>query len=434
MRIIHLTPGTGNFHCGSCLRDNALIKALRARRHDALMVPLYLPLVTDRDAASPEQPVRVGGISLYLQEKMPWFRLMPRFIHRWLDDPARLRKAASLMGMTSAKDLGRMTVGSLVGQSGNQWAEWQRLITWLKEQKPKPDVISLSNSLLTGLAKALSTELSVPVVCSLQGEDSFLDTLPDPYREQAWAAMRENSQHIARYIAPSQFYASAMAKRLDVTKDKMSVVPNGLDVNAFPAADPDLNRPVIAYLARMIHGKGLTTLVDAFIEIVKRGKIQRLALRIGGAKTSGDAKYVEELEKKLQEAGCAERVTWHPNMTFDEKRRFLRDVTVFSVPATYGEAFGLYLVEAFASGIPVVQPRSGAFPEMIETTGGGLLCEPDDPKSLADALETLLLDPAQREKLGQRGMSQARTIYTSAAMAENFEQVLMKATGVEAAA
>jgi glycosyltransferase involved in cell wall biosynthesis len=431
MRIIHLTPGTGTFHCGSCLRDNALVKALRARRHDALMVPLYLPLVTDRDAASPEQPVRVGGISLYLQEKMPWFRLMPRFIHRWLDHPTRLRKAASMMGMTSAKDLGRMTVGSLAGQGGNQWAEWQRLIEWLKEQKPKPDVISLSNSLLTGLAKAISTELGLPVVCSLQGEDSFLDSLPDPYREQAWAAMTENSQHIARYIAPSQFYAATMSKRIGVTKEKIAVVPNGIDVNAFAAADPDLNRPIIGYLARMTHGKGLTTLVDAFIEIVKRGKIQRLALRIGGAKTPGDEKYVASLEKKLGDVGCASRVTWHPNMTFDEKRRFLRDVTVFSVPATYGEAFGLYLVEAMASGIPVVQPRSGAFPEMIETTGGGLLCEPSDPVSLADALETLLLDPAQREKLGQRGMSQTRLLYTSAAMAENVENVLLKATGKE---
>ena len=60
MRILHLTPGTGSFHCGSCLRDNALVKALRARGHDAMMVPLYLPLVTDADDANPEQAVRVG--------------------------------------------------------------------------------------------------------------------------------------------------------------------------------------------------------------------------------------------------------------------------------------------------------------------------------------------------------------------------------------
>ncbi len=78
MRILHLTPGTGSFHCGSCLRDNALVKALRARGHDAMMVPLYLPLVTDADEANPEQAVRVGGVGLFLQQKFPWFRFMPR--------------------------------------------------------------------------------------------------------------------------------------------------------------------------------------------------------------------------------------------------------------------------------------------------------------------------------------------------------------------
>ena len=423
MRILHLTPGTGNFHCGSCLRDNALIKALRARGHDALMAPLYLPLVTDREVANPEIGIRVGGISLYLQQKLPWFRYVPRAVHRWLDKPERLRFAAKFMGMTSAKDLGEMALGALEGESGRQWPEWQRLIEWIRTEG-KPDVVSLSNSLLMGLCPTIERDLGIPVVVSLQGEDSFLDTLIDPYREQCWAAMRSNAQHVSQFVAPSRFYAQVMQEKLGVSADKISVVYNGLDAKSFGVADPDPNWPVIGYFARMIHGKGLTTLVDAFIELCRRGSVPRVKLKIVGAKTAGDEKYVNELQKKLRDAGLEKRVEWHPNVNFSDKVKFFRNLTVMSVPATYGEAFGLYILEAMASGVPVVQPEHGAFPELIAASGGGVTCTPDDPKALADALATLLQDDHQREQLTNRGLAGVRNEFSAARMAERFDAVL----------
>ncbi len=425
MRIVHLTPGTGSFHCGSCLRDNVLIKALRVRKHDAMMVPLYLPLVTDGIAANPELGVQVGGISLFLTQKLPWFAYMPGFVHRFLNKPQRLRNASKRMGMTSPRSLGEMTLGSLLGEKGRQWGEWKKLVAWLKSE-PKTDVVSLSNSLLTGLAKPLS-ELGAKVVCSLQGEDSFLDTLPEPYRTQCWEAMKENAQYVTKFIAPSRYYASLMQERLGVGPEKMAVVFNGLDATPFPAAEPDPNFPTIGFFARMIHGKGLTHLVDAFIDLVKRGTVPRVKLKIGGAVTAVDEKYVEDLKQKLKAANCLQRVEFHPNLTFDQKVRFFRDLTVFSVPATYGEAFGLYVIEAAASGIPVVQPRHGAFPELIAATKGGVLCKPDDAVSLADTLETLLLDDQQREQYSLQAMAQVREEFTAGKMAERFEAVLAEA-------
>jgi glycosyltransferase involved in cell wall biosynthesis len=423
MRIVHLTPGTGTFHCGSCLRDNALIKALRVRKHDAIMVPLYLPLVTDGLSANPEHAVQVGGISLFLTQKMPWFAHMPGFLHRFLNAPSRLRSAAKRMGMTSAKSLGEMTLGSLLGQDGRQWGEWRKLIVWLKTQ-PKPDVISLSNSLLTGLAKSIATELGAKVVVSLQGEDGFLDTLPEPYRQQCWDAMKANTQHVTAYIAPSRFYAEAMRERLGATEAQMKIVPNGQDLNAFASARPDPNWPVIGYFARMIHGKGLTLLVDAFIELAKRNSVPRVKLKIGGAFTPADEKYVKGLKKKLADAGLDKRVEWHPNVTFQEKVHFFRNLTVFSVPATCGEAFGLYAIEAIASGVPVVQPDHGAFPELLEATKAGVLCKPDDLGSLTDAMEKLLLDDQQREQFATVGIQAVREAYSATRMAERFELVL----------
>ncbi len=426
MRILHLTPGTGSFHCGSCLRDHALIRALRARGHDAMMAPLYLPLVTDREVTNPEIEVQAGGISLYLQQKLPLLRFMPRFVHGWLSHPALLRFAAKFMSMTSARDLGQMTLGALEGEQGNQWSEWRRVLEWIKTEV-KPDVISLSNGLLIGLCPVIGRDLGIPVVASLQGEDAFLDTLVEPYREQSWAAMRSNAQHVTHFVAASRYYADNMRERLGISSDKISVVLNGLDLTSFAAAKPDQNWPTIGYFARMIHGKGLTTLVDAFIELAQRGTVPRVKLKIGGSKTAGDEKYLAGLQAKLKAAGCDQRVEWHPNVSFGDKVKFFRDLTVFSVPATYGEAFGLYILESIASGVPVVQPRHGAFPELIEATQGGVLCAPDDVKALADALESTLLDGQLRERLITQGMARVRSEFSATKMAETFEAVLLAA-------
>ena len=215
-----------------------------------------------------------------------------------------------------------------------------------------------------------------------------------------------------------------MAERLAVPPDQIAVIPNGLDLTPFPIAESDPNTPTIGYLARMIQGKGLGTLVDAFIELIRRESVPRVRLRIGGAFTAVDEAYVRTQKAKLAEAGCADRVTWHPNLSFEEKLTFLSELSVFSVPATYGEAFGLYVVEAMASGVPVVQPDHGAFRELIELTGGGLLCNPDDVMSLTDQLESVLNDESLRGRLVNGGLTGARTEFTASRMAERFEDVM----------
>ena len=96
---------------------------------------------------------------------------------------------------------------------------------------------------------------------------------------------------------------------------------------------------------------------------------------------------------------------------------------MFSVPANYGEAFGLYVIEALAAGVPVVQPRTAAFPEILAATGGGVLCEPNDAKSLADALEELLLNPDRARALGEAGRRAVAEKFSAEAMAQATMQV-----------
>jgi glycosyltransferase involved in cell wall biosynthesis len=401
-----------------------LIKALRKRGHEAVMAPLYLPLVTDGEAPSPEQPVRVGGVALYFQQKFSWFKNVPKFMHRWLDNPALLRWASKRMEMTSARDLGEMTVGSLLGEKGRQWVEWEKLVEWVASEKP--DAISISTSLLIGLAPAFASRLKVPVVASLQGEDAFLDTLVEPYLSKAWGLMKENAKSVSCFISPSRFYADVMAPRLGVGMEKMEIIPNGLNVEPFQGEHREPEVPTIGYLARMIHGKGLTTLIKAFILLAKCNRVPGVKLRVAGAKTMGDEKYLAGLRAELEKENLLDRVSWEPNVSFEEKVKFMHEVSVFSVPATYGEAFGIYVIEAMACGAPLVQPKHGAFPEIIEATGGGVLCEPDDADSLSRALEDLLLNKDRRRALGDAGRKAVEQDYSAARMAERFEAMLLR--------
>lgn len=421
MNLLHLTPGTGSFHCGSCLRDNHLIKALRRLGHDATMMPLYLPLITDDAPASPEAPIFAGGIRLFLHQKLPLLRRVP-WLTRWLDSRRMLLAAGKRASMTSPRQLGEMTLESLRGSNGKQAQDWQQLIDFIRTQPgSRPDVISLSNGLLTGLAPAIQRDLGVPVICSLQGEDSFLDTLPEPWRTQCWDLFRENCRSVARCIATSDWYAATMRERLGLSPDKLVRVHNGMDFSAYTPQDAAPQPPVIGFLARLIAGKGLGTLVDAFILLAPRLPEVRLAL--GGTKLDSDDKFIGEQKQKLERAGLSQRVEWRPNLSLEEKVQHLRSLTVLSVPATYGEAFGLYVIEALACGVPVVEPDHAGLGELVRATGGGLLCTPDSPAALAEALEKILTDHALRQELAATGRETVRRDFSSDAMARNFDAV-----------
>ncbi len=411
MRILQLTPGTGNFHCGSCLRDNALVRGLRARGHDALLVPLYLPVVLDEPVASAGAPIFLSGLSVYFSRKFP----VPGWLDRAFSSPALLRLAAGLVSLTSPRQLGESTLAMLQPDAAH--AELDRLIAWLRIQ-PAPDVICLSNSLLTGLAARLRAEFRVPIVCTLQGEDSFLDGLPEPYRQHAWELLTERCAGIDHFIAVSRYFADVMIRRLGLPADHVSVEHLGIAVEEFsPAATA---APLtVGYLARMHPAKGLDTLVEAFLQLKTPG----VGLRIAGAMTGPDQKFVTALRRKL-----GDRAEFFPNLDRTAKADFLRSLTVFSVPATYGEAFGMYVLEALAAGVPVVQPRHGAFPEVLAATGGGLLCEPHQPAALAAALDELLGDPTRARQLGAAGRTVVWEKFSVAAMTRTVEAILQKAT------
>lgn len=427
MRIVLLTPGTGNFLCGSCLRDNSLATALRARGHDALIAPLYLPFALEEgaDAAEKEErrddPVHLGGINVYLAQKLPFLAHLPRFLADRLDSPRLLRWAAARSNMTGAAGLGELTLSMLSGEEGRQHAELDKLIAWLGTIE-RPDVVILSNAMLIGLARRIGTELACPVLCTLQGEAPFLDTLAEPHRSACWATLRERARDLAGFLPVSAYTGDLMTSRLELRPERVHVVWNGIDASGFrPADERQGGPPTIGYLARMCRDKGLETLFEAFL-LVKQA-VPEARLDAAGVVLGEDRDLVAELTRRADEAGYGGDVSFRADVSREEKVDLLAGLTVFSVPATYGESFGLYLLEALASGVPVVQPRHGGFPELVEATGGGVLVEPDDPRALADGLIELLTDRERARALGATGRAAVLERFTTERMAQDVERV-----------
>jgi glycosyltransferase involved in cell wall biosynthesis len=404
MRIIQITPSAGDsFYCENCLRDAALAKAIIKLGHEGLTIPLYLPLSGEQSSSTRISPIFFGGLNVYLQQKSAFFRKTPRWLDRLFDSPGLLRWIGRMAGMTSASDLGETTISMLRGEKGRQIKELHRLIDWLDTHENRPDIICLSNILLIGLAGSIKQRLGVPVACLLQDEDEFLDGLVSPYSQQAWQILIERVSDIDIFIGVSKYYTEKMQRRLRLDRDRTFVVYTGISLDEYEYQTTRPEVPTIGYLSRMCAEKGLDTLVDAFLKLKKNEKFGNAKLRIAGGKRSDDEAFLDKIRQKLRSHDIIDDVEFLPD--FDRKARiaFLRSLSVLSVPEKQPVACGLYVLEALAAGVPVVEPASGVFPELLEITGGGLLFEPNNVEALADAIGSLLLDPAKARRLGEQG-------------------------------
>ncbi|HYG78787.1 MAG TPA: glycosyltransferase family 4 protein [Pyrinomonadaceae bacterium] len=423
MRILSITAGAAGMYCGSCLRDNALAAELIARGHDVTLLPMYTPTLTDERNVSREK-VFFGGISVYLQQYVPLFRKSPRALDRLWDSRLMLKLAARRSISTSPKMLGELTVSMLRGEDGNQRKELMKMLDWLRHE-PRPDVVSLPNTLLIGLAKPLREALQRPVYCTMQGEDLFLEGLEEPYRRESLALIRENARHVDAFVAVSRYYADFMPNYLDIPRDKIHVVPLGINLDGYERRPRERTRPfTVGYFARVAPEKGLHVLAETYRRL-RRGRedFTGARLEVAGYLGAEHKKYLDDIARRMEKWGLADEFRYRGVLDRQQKIEFLRGLDVLSVPATYDEPKGIFLLEAMACGVPVVQPRRGAFTEVVEKTAGGLLVEPDDTEALADAIFKLYQNPQLSETLGDKGFQGVREHYSVTRMADRALEV-----------
>jgi len=402
MRITYITAGAAGMFCGSCMHDNTLVAALVRQGHDALLVPTYTPIRTDEPDVS-QKRVFFGGINVYLQQKLGLFRRTPWFLDRLLDAPPLLRWVSRFAVKTQAQDLGDLTISMLEGEHGHQRKEVAKLVSWLADEV-KPEIVHLTNAILSGMVHELKERLRVPVLCSLQGDDIFLESLPESHRSRALALIRVHCREIDGFLATSAYYADFMAEYFAIPRTRIHVVHPGLNLAGHGGPRPEQPRPfTIGYFARICPEKGLHVLTEAFHLLRQMPGTEGCRLHVSGWLGANNRAYFEDIHTKMRERGLGEHFLHVESPDHESKVRFFHGIDVLSVPTTYREPKGLYVLEALANGVPVVQPRHGSFPELVEATGGGLLVNPEDPHDLARALRQLLDNPAHRDELGRKG-------------------------------
>jgi len=412
MRIVSITAGAAGMYCGSCARDNSLAAELIRRGHDVTLVPVYTPTRTDEPNMSRPQ-VLFGGISVYLQQYVPLFRKLPRFLDRIWDSPAVINAFAGRAVSNDPRLLGDLTLSMLRGTDGVLRKEFDKLLDWMRAE-PAPDVVNLPNSLLIGMAAPLRVAFRCPVFCTLQGEELFINGLIEPYRSQTIDLIRRQVASVDRFIAVSDYCAGFMTDFLRIPKEKISVVPLGINMAGYerrPPSPPD-GSFTIGYFARIAPEKGLHVLADAYVRLRRRTGPAPMRLEAAGYTSPDHRKYLDDVRKVLEKEGVAGEFSYRGVVDRDGKLAFLRGLDVLSVPATYDEPKGLFLIEAMANGVPVVQPARGAFVEIIGKTGGGTMVEPDNPESLADGLEALWRDREKAAALSERAFEGVRQHYT----------------------
>lgn len=403
-KIAYLTAGAAGMFCGSCLHDNSLAKELISLGHDCLLIPVYTPIRTDESDVSLDR-VFMGGVNVYLQQKLPWLAYTPKWLDSFLNQPWIIRALTKNAGKTSPKLLGPLTVSMLQGTKGRQRKEFLRMLDWL-ETDIQPDTVILTNLLIGGCIPDLRRRLHSRVWVTLQGDDIFLDSLLPRDKQKVIDAMRDLVPLVDGFLVHSQFYGRKMQELLAIPPEKIHVVPLGIPTRDFGSSNPPnqnkeshsrTNTYTIGYFARMAPEKGLHRLVDAFVEIGKDPEFAHIRLKMAGWMGPQHESFWNEQRAKLSIPELNGRWEYVGSIDRSEKRTFLRSIDLFCVPTVYEEPKGLFLLEAIACGTPYLQPSHGAFPEIharvhpsSDSPVRGRLFNPDEAGDFQNALKQLI--------------------------------------------
>ena len=415
MKVLFILPGSGDsFYCGNCFRDNLQAMALRKAGHEVIIMPLYLPL--KQSSFQDNVPLFFPATTYYVEQKMFGNHKMPTWLKRMLGADVLLDMASSLSGTTSAEGMEDMTLSMIEGEGQAFKENVKELIDWVK-QVEKPDIIQLSTSLLLGIAKELKKETNIPIVCSLQDEEVWIDSLKREFVEKAWQGVLANAKYVDRFITTSHYYQQVVETKLPQL-GHVDVIYPGIDVDAYQTEEYPVN-PTIGFFYRMNEFDGLDILADAFVLLKQRGSVPHLKLRIGGGYMSPDKKLVKQVKRTLKPYHTD--VVIEDDYDMGEHADFYRKITVLSVPLRFQEGVGLYLCEAFATGRTVVEPNTGSFAEIVGQAG--LIYEPNDAQHLADALEKILTDQQLYDRCKDHALTMTKERYNDKTLAMQLTEI-----------
>jgi glycosyltransferase involved in cell wall biosynthesis len=424
MKIAFLITGSGgSFYCSNCYRDMLYFRAVKKTPGvTASAIPLYLPPEKIYREEGFDANVFFGAISLYLRERVSFLEQMPTFMDKILDSPPLLKIAARRAGTTRTEGLEDITLNMINGAHSSRDKEVARLVKYLVASG-KPDVIHLSNALIIGLARQIKKLLDVKIVCSLQNEDDWINDMAEPFQSQAWKMIGEEAANVDAFISPSIYYKDFFTARTGLSGNNIHTVPSGIEIPLFTESRKINTEPAIGFFSRVSYHNGFDKIADAFVALKKQEPFKNLTLHVCGGYTSDDKPFIAEQIRKIKESGFKSSVKIYPEFIGSSKQDFLNSIDVMSVPVRKYDAYGLYILESNAAGIPVVQPSTGAFPEILGRTGGGILYQNDTVTELSDNIARLLNDKKLAAGLGEKGKVNVREKLTLEHMASQLQMV-----------
>ena len=415
MKVLFITPGSGDgYYCGNCFRDNLQAQALLRAGHDVVMIPLYLPL-KHIGSLQGDAPLLFPATTYYVEQLLSG-RKLPSWVKRLLESDKALNMASALSGTTSAAGMEDMTLSMITGEGKAFKEHVVQLVNYVKNTE-RPDIIQLSSSLLLGLAKELKHAIDIPIVCSLQDEEVWIDSLKADAVRHTWQAIIDNARFVDGFITTSQYYRQVVNEKLPQLGNVEVVYP-GVNIDNYHT-DFMPDNPTIGFFYRMNELDGLDILADAFVMLKQRNTIPNLKLRIGGGYMSSDKSFFAKIKKTLQP--YTKDVVIEEDYTWEHHADFYRQITVLSVPLRFQEGVGLYLLEAFAAGRPAVEPNTGSYAEVVGNAG--LIYEPNDAQHLADALEKMLTDKQLFDQCKSNALAMVKERYGDITLAKRLEKL-----------
>jgi glycosyltransferase involved in cell wall biosynthesis len=424
MKIVYLITGSGgSFYCGNCYRDMIYLRAIRkVPGIQATAIPLYLPPDETNVETGLDKHVFFGAISMYLREKVPFLRNMPSFLDKIFDSGPMLKMAANRAGTTRTEGLEEMTLSMIKGENAFPEKELQRLIAYLTKDG-QPDIIHLSNALIIGLARQLKKRMNVKIVCSLLNEDDWLDEMVEPYQSKAWQMISQEAVNVDAFITPSNYFKDLFISKTGVSGKNFHVVPMAVDAIDLTDIVNNSQYPALGYFCRINSQNGFDKLIDAFIDLKRKDVLPGLTLHVSGGFTGDDKSFIAKQIKKIKTNGFTEYLKIYPEFQGNGKHEFFSNIDIMSVPVRKHDGYGLYILEANSAGIPVVQPATGGFPEIIEKTKGGITYSPDTVDELSANLLKLFRDETLRKQLGKSGRKNVNEELSLSKMSSGLSEV-----------
>lgn len=415
MRILHIVSSAGDaYYCGNCLRDSFQAQALLDSGCDLTLMPIFLPSSLLRGKKSSE--LFFAAISYWLAREFFERAQIPKALEKILSSKFALSLAKPFFGSTTPKAARKMTLSMIEADDPHFKSEFEKIKSWIKSEGGF-DLIQISSTLMSGLAKALRLEFKTPVVCSMQDEEAWLDKLSPADSARAWEGILKNAKYIEKFIAPSFYYKNKIQSRFPELKNIEVLYPCAPKAGAAQKKFP--NAPTIGFLSGAKKSKGLELLADAFIKIKEQNSVENLRLSIAGGSGLKDKKFLNSILKKLSK--FRDCVDFKPDYKPEMHGEFFENISLICVPADDEDALGLYVIEAFAHSKPAIEPDCGAFPEIMQNAG--LKFKEGSADSLKSRIERAFSDSELFEKLCQNARQLSKTAYSPETCAKNLKRI-----------